>query len=108
MAQIPHGEDHLECPFWQKPMSEVCHKCPLWVQLRGKDPQSDQEIDSWGCSIMWLPKLLIENAQQSRQAGASTDKVATEVNKFHRSMAEFNARALDIENLNGRPMIESD
>jgi hypothetical protein len=90
MPQIPRGEDHLYCPFWQKPQSEVCHKCPLWVQLRGKDPQSTQEVDAWGCSLMWLPKLLIEGAQQSRQAGASADKVATEVAKFHENMVKMN------------------
>ena len=99
MPQIPRGEEHLKCPLWKKSMAEVCHTCPLWVQIRGKDPQSMQEIDHWGCSLMWLPKLLIEGAQMSRQAGASADKVATEVAKFHHSMVQMNA--LNIQ-LNGR------
>ena len=92
--QIPRGPDNLYCPLWKRPQSKVCHTCPLWVQLRGKDPQSEQEIDSWGCSLMWLPKLLIENAQQSRQNGASADKVATEVAKFHESMVKMNYLAI--------------
>lgn len=94
MAQIPRGEEHLNCPFWQQPMSEVCHMCPLWVQIRGKDPQSMNEIDAWGCSLMFLPKLIIENAQEARQAGASMDKMATEVKDFHTSMVELNALAV--------------
>jgi hypothetical protein len=94
MPQIPRGEDHLDCPLWQKPMSEVCHKCPLWVQIRGKDPQSLQEIDAWGCSLMWLPKLILEGAQASHQAGASADKVANEVAKFHEKMVHMNILTL--------------
>jgi hypothetical protein len=76
MAQIPHGDPNLNCPLWKKPMDTVCHKCPLWVQLRGKDPQSNREVDSWNCSLAILPMLMIENAQMQRQTGASTDKVA--------------------------------
>lgn len=89
--QIPHGHEHLDCPFWQKSMSEVCHKCPMWVQIRGKDPQSNAEIDEWHCSLGYaLTKLLLEGAQQSRQAGASADKVANEVRKFSDRMAAQN------------------
>lgn len=101
MAQIPRGEEHLSCPFWQKPMSEVCHKCPLWIQLRGSDPQSGQEVDSWGCSFMWLPKLLVENAQQSRQTGAA-------VESFRNRMVEANDRHLALMQnaMNGHNVIE--
>lgn len=97
MMQIPHGPKNLKCPFWHKPMSQVCHTCPCWVLVRGKDPQSTQEVDRWDCAVAWLPMLLIENAQQSRQAGASADKVATEVNKFHRNMAEFNKLSIALQ-----------
>lgn len=104
MTQIPLGPKDCFCPFHKKEtvdkegrvrsrparMSEVCHTCPLWVQLRGKDPQSHGEIDQWNCSLAWLPLMLIETAQQMRQAGASTDKVATEVKKFHDGMAQQN------------------
>lgn len=60
-------------------MADVCHKCPLWTQVRGKDPQSNEEIDDWGCALGWLPILLIENAQQVRQAGAATESFRNEM-----------------------------
>lgn len=77
--QIPHGEEDLICPFHHKPMSDVCHKCPLWTQIRGKNPQSDEEIDNWGCAVALLPMLLVENAQQSRQGAAATESFRNEM-----------------------------
>ena len=77
--QIPHGDEDLNCPFSQKTMNVVCHKCPLWVQIRGKDPQSNEEIDQWSCSFAVLPMLLIENAQQARQGAAATESFRNEM-----------------------------
>lgn len=82
MAKIPRGEEDLNCPFWQKPMSEVCHKCPMWVQLRGKHPQSEKEVDDWGCSFMWLPMLMIETSQMERQTGAAVEGLRNKVSAF--------------------------
>jgi hypothetical protein len=91
MTQIPRGPDHLYCPFWKKRMSTVCHTCPMWQMLRGVHPQTGEPIpDEWNCSLGHITKLLIEGAQQSRQAGASADKVATEVAKFHQKMVQMN------------------
>lgn len=73
-----------DCPFWQGPCRES--QCRLWVCVRGKNPQSEEYIDRWGCSFEWMPALIIEVAQQSRQAGASTDKVATEVAKVNEAV----------------------
>jgi hypothetical protein len=73
MAQAPHANAGMICPLHKQDMSKVCHKCPLWVHLRGKNPQSEQEIDEWNCSLAWLPMLLIEGTQQTRQAGAAIE-----------------------------------
>ena len=73
MAQIPHGPETLFCPLWQKKMSTVCHKCPLWTQIRGINPNTGAEVDSWNCALGHLPMLLIETAQQSRQTGAAVE-----------------------------------
>ena len=67
------------CPFWRRDMALVCHKCPLWTHLRGKNPQSEQEIDEWGCALAWLPLLLVEGAQQTRQAGAAIESFRNEI-----------------------------
>ena len=72
------------CPFIGKKCVES--KCRFWTHLLGKNPQSDGVVDKFGCAIEFLPILLVENAQMIRQTAASTDKVATQVQK---SRAEF-------------------
>jgi len=81
MSQIPHGPDHLYCPLHRSKMSKCCHVCPLWVQLRGVNPNTGKEVDSWQCSLAALPMLLVENAQQSRQNGAATESMRNEIVK---------------------------
>ena len=71
------------CPLHQKDMSTVCHKCPWWTQLRGKNPNTGQPIDEWACAISFLPILLCESAQESRQTAAA-------VETFRNDMAKAN------------------
>lgn len=73
------SKDNADCPFWRGPCRE--HKCRLYIQVQGKHPQSDETINRFGCAFEFLPMLTLEVAQQARQAGASSDKVATEVAK---------------------------
>lgn len=94
-TEKPRAKKGMKCPLWQKDMSTVCHTCEWWVQLRGKNPQTHKDIDHWGCAISWLPILMIENTQQARQAGASTDKVANEIAKFHATMYKQNNAFLE-------------
>jgi hypothetical protein len=85
--QIPRGDEGLVCPLHKKPMEQVCHKCPWWTQVRGKHPQSHEEIDRWGCAMAWLPMMLIENSQTQRQTGAA-------VESFRNEMVRSNERAI--------------
>jgi hypothetical protein len=87
MPQIPHADPGLVCPLHKQDVSKVCHKCPLWVQVRGKHPQSEQEIDAWKCALAWLPILLIENSQMQRQTGAA-------VETFRNQMVTLNTNAI--------------
>lgn len=79
--QVPRGPDDLHCPWHRKLMADVCHTCPLWVKIVGKNPQSSEHIEEWNCSFALLPLLLIENSQRQMQTAASVDKVATEIQK---------------------------
>ena len=44
------GPENLSCPDWQKPMSEVCHKCPLWTHLDYTDPETAARTEEWACA----------------------------------------------------------
>jgi hypothetical protein len=92
MTQIPHGPDNLICPLHRSKMSKVCHTCPLWVQLRGKNPNTGAEVDQWNCSLASLPMLLVENAQQSRQNGAATESFRNTMVQLHSQTANLLAR----------------
>lgn len=78
-TQIPRAQPGMVCPLLRKDVSKVCHTCPLWVKVRGVDPNTGQEVDDWRCSFAWLPMLLIENASQSRQAGAAVESMRNEI-----------------------------
>jgi len=58
-----------------------CQKfeCAWYTQIRGTDPNTGKEIDSYGCAVAWLPTLLIENSQQSKQTGAAVESFRNEM-----------------------------
>jgi hypothetical protein len=85
----PRGPADMICPLHRLPMVEVCDKCPLWVHVLGKHPQSEQTIDHWDCAFAWTPLLLIENSQQQRQTGAA-------VESFRNEMVHANEAARDM------------
>ena len=62
---------------------ESCKKfdCAWFVQIRGTNPNTGEEVDDWGCAMAWMPMLLIENAQQSRQTGAAVESFRNEMVK---------------------------
>ncbi len=49
--------------------------CPKFVSIKGQNPQTGEVVDRWGCVDSFLPLLLIENAQQSRQTGAAIESL---------------------------------
>jgi hypothetical protein len=82
MPQAPIADKGPTCPFHRVDVSKVCHKCPLYVHLRGADPNTGADVDHWKCSFAYLPMLLIENAQQSRQTGAAIESFRNETVKI--------------------------
>lgn len=68
------------CPFNNfKPCKEL--DCAFFTQIRGKHPQTHQDIDEFGCAIAWIPVLLCENSQMSRQTGAAVESFRNEMVK---------------------------
>lgn len=71
-------EPKNNCPLdGFKPCRQL--ECGWFTQVRGTNPNNGQEVDSWGCAVAWLPMLLIENAQQSRQTGAAVESFRNEM-----------------------------
>jgi hypothetical protein len=55
--------------------------CAWFMKIRGNNPNTGQEIDEYGCSVAWLPVLMIENSQQQRQTGAAVESFRNEMVK---------------------------
>ena len=60
--------------------------CAWFIKIAGTNPQTGEELEEWGCSMAWMPMLLIENAKHTRQTGASVESFRNEMvqdNKKH-------------------------
>jgi len=56
-------------------------ECSWFIQMRGTNPNTGEDVDDWACAVAWLPTLLIENASQSRQTGAAVESFRNEMVK---------------------------
>ena len=65
------------CPLIQKKCKE--HGCKFFIQVIGKNPQTGQDVNEWNCAISWLPVLLIDGSQQTRQTGAAIESFRNEM-----------------------------
>lgn len=77
-------ETVLTCPLGSK-CEEVrdgkIHKCAWFVTLAGQNPQTGEQMDEKGCSMTWLPVLLVENARVTRGTGAAVESFRNEMVK---------------------------
>jgi hypothetical protein len=65
------------CPFINGECIQF--KCTQFIQIRGVNPNTGQEVDEWNCSFAWAPMLLIENSQQQRQTAAAVESFRNEM-----------------------------
>jgi len=73
-------EPKNNCPLdGFKPCRQL--ECAWFLKIAGKNPNTGQDIDEWGCSMSWLPILMIENSQQQRQTGAAVESFRNEMVK---------------------------
>lgn len=56
-------------------------ECAWFLKIQGTNPNSGKDVEEWGCSIAWLPVLMIENSQQQRQTGAAVESFRNEMVK---------------------------
>jgi hypothetical protein len=71
------NDKKADCPLWKAPCKE--HSCRWYIQVQGANPNTGEQFNKWDCAISWLPLLLIEGAQQSRQTGAAVESFRNEM-----------------------------
>jgi hypothetical protein len=73
-------EPKANCPLdGFKPCRQL--ECAWFMKIRGSNPNTGEEIDDYGCSMAWLPVLMIENSQQQRSTGAAVESFRNEMVK---------------------------
>lgn len=55
--------------------------CAWFLKVAGKNPNTGQDVEDWGCSMAWLPMMMIENSQMQRQTGAAVESFRNEMVK---------------------------
>jgi hypothetical protein len=73
-------ESKSNCPLdGFKPCRQL--DCAWFMQIRGTNPNSGEPVDEWGCSMAWMPMLMIENSQQQRGTSAAVESFRNEMVK---------------------------
>jgi hypothetical protein len=57
--------------------------------LQGAHPQTGAPVQEWGCSIAWMPLLLVENARHIQGTQAATESFRNEMVKSNNAMSKL-------------------
>ena len=76
---MPIFDPDGKCPLLNKKC--IKHNCVWYNMLQGKHPQTGLDVQEWGCSIAWIPLLLVENSQQIVQTKSATESFRNEMVK---------------------------
>jgi len=74
-------------------------ECTWFIQLRGQNPNTGQDVDKWGCSMTFLPMLMVENSQQQRQTGAAVESFRNEMVRANEASQQVLLAAAQIKPL---------
>ena len=69
--------------------------------LQGKHPQTGLDVQEWGCSIAWIPLLLVENSQKTQQVQAATESFRNEMVRSNSVMTKVLAHSGDAQKAMG-------
>lgn len=72
-------------------------ECAWFMKVAGTDPQNGKEIDEYGCSIAWLPVLMIENSRQQHQTGAAVESFRNEMVKANEASKNILLAATNVK-----------
>jgi hypothetical protein len=83
------------CPLLKKKC--IKHRCIWYNMLQGKHPQTGLDVQEWGCSIAWLPLLLVENSGKISQTTAATESFRNEMVQSNNIMTKVLAQSGDAQ-----------
>lgn len=69
------------CPLGsecEEARDNILYRCRWFVKIQGKNPQSEELVDEFRCSMEWQPLLAIEHSLFERQTGAAVESFRNE------------------------------
>lgn len=90
---MPIFDPDGKCPLLNKKC--IKHQCVWYNMLQGKHPQTGLDVQEWGCSIAWIPLLLVENSQQIMGTKAATESFRNEMVQSNNIMTKVLAQSGD-------------
>ena len=76
---MPIFDPDGQCPLIKKKCMK--HRCIWYNMLQGNNPQTGAPVQEWGCSIAWLPLLLVENNGKQIQTTSAVESFRIEMVK---------------------------
>lgn len=64
-------------------------ECAWFLKITGTNPNTGDPIDEWGCSVAWMPIIMLENTQMQRQTGAAVESFRNEMVKSNEVTAQM-------------------
>lgn len=55
--------------------------CAWFMKVQGQHPNTGEQIDEWGCSMAWMPVLLINNAREQHSTASAVESFRNEMVK---------------------------
>lgn len=94
------------CPMNKfEPCKEL--ECGWFIQVRGSNPNTGEDIDHWGCAIVWMPIMTLENSQQQRQTGSAVESFRNEMVKANEVGQKVLLAAAGFSNQEQKMIVES-
>jgi hypothetical protein len=76
---MPIFDPDGKCPLLNKKCIKT--QCIWYNMLQGTHPQTGAPVQEWGCSIAWIPLLLVENSRHIQGTQAATESFRNEMTK---------------------------
>lgn len=70
---------------------ETCKQleCAWFIKVAGHNPNTGKDIEEWGCAMVWMPLLTIENSLQQRRTGAAVESFRNEMVKSNENSQQL-------------------
>lgn len=65
------------------------HRCKWYVEIHGKNPNTDELVKDWFCAMSALPMLTIENSNQQRSTSVAVEDFRNEMVKANQTSQQM-------------------